>query len=122
MKVSSVAWKSAQDRAESVAWVDVRDFDALWHHSGDYVGHKGAGSTAPEKYAEAGAFIQTHSSLFFPRITMRDDVPEFADGRHTTAWLRDHGSESIPMICDQDTLQKLMRLCPAKRYETFYQS
>lgn len=120
MQVLSGHWEFAQDLVEPVAWVDARRFDTLWMHGDDFVGPDGKGSNQPGKYQRVGAHILEHARLFYPHVCLINGVPSFTDGRHRTAWLRDHGAEAIPMTCSEEDRTQLRRLCPTPIEKSFF--
>lgn len=92
-----VRWSFVADFAETVVWLDVAKFDAAWQASENYVGAGGAGSLHGRRYLNVGCFIEAHWQLWYPHVALIDGLPEFVDGRHRFAWLRDHGASAIPV-------------------------
>lgn len=116
--MAEVRWMFVHGEPEGLIWLDVSKFDALWQRTEGYVGVAGQGSTYDNRYKNVGAFICKHRTLFYPVISLRRDNPIFTDGRHRTAWLRDHGAEAIPFICGDEDAALLSKLCGTQKRET----
>lgn len=104
---------------EGVVVVDVVKFDAAWSHDTDYyVGPGGVGkSSQPGRYrrfqewlSKTGGKTPIEMSEVSIGIVDGSGVPEFTNGRHRLAVLRDMGYETLPVSVDvysQETMQRL---------------
>ena len=121
MRVAQVEWEFVQGFVEPVVWVASREFDLLWQKSDDYIGVAGAGSPYGDyRYKNVGIFIRKHRRLWYPVVSLEDGVLAFTDGRHRTAWLRDHGAETIAVACSEEDALVLEQLCGTDRRQTFF--
>ncbi|MBR8034722.1 hypothetical protein [Burkholderia vietnamiensis] len=94
----------AEDWGETpdpVVWIAIDLLDASWCKTRDhYVGPGGIGSTEIGKYSAVGAFLAANigrTAIFVPSLSLVADEVAFNDGRHTCAWLRDHGLRVLPV-------------------------
>ncbi|MGQ7908488.1 hypothetical protein, partial [Burkholderia sp. BC1] len=65
-----------------------------------YVGPGGIGSTQIGKYSAVGTFLAANigrKAIFVPSLSLVAGEVSFNDGRHTFAWLRDHGLRVLPV-------------------------
>lgn len=94
----------AEDWGETpdpVVWIAIDLLDASWCKARDnYVGPGGIGSAQIGKYSAVGAFLARNigtTAVSVPRLSLVADEVSFNDGRHTFAWLRDHGLPALPV-------------------------
>ena len=93
----TVNWELVRDLGDPVIWLDVRTFDEAWRGTCGYIGRGGAGSKHRSRYQRVGEFIRTYGKLWYPHLTLDAGRPEFSDGRHRVAWLRDNGADAVPV-------------------------
>lgn len=105
------------ETADPVVWIAIDLLDASWCKTrDDYVGPGGIESTQSGKYSAAGAFLAASigkEPIFVPSLSLVADEVSFNDGRHTFAWLRDHGLRVLPVEVGRAYEQVIRR-----RFET----
>lgn len=91
--------------------IDVEKFDNLFKKSDYYIGHKGSGQIK-NRYENFGNwFKDSDDNLHAPYVSFnQNNEPEFTNGRHRYAWLRDNNVNTIPMTMstkDKEIAEKL---------------
>lgn len=78
--------------------INVEKFDNLFKNSDYYIGEKGVGQIR-DRYSRFGEwFKSSDENLHAPYVSFNDkNEPEFTNGRHRYAWLRDNNVKHIPM-------------------------
>jgi hypothetical protein len=105
---------------EGVVIVDTLIFEAAWAHDDDYyVGKGGHGSKSakPAKYRRFSEWLEStggRKPIEMPEVSLGrgryNGVPQFTNGRHRFAVLRDMGYEKLPISVDvysQSAMQQL---------------
>lgn len=90
--------------------INVERFDKLFKNSDYYVGEKGIGQIK-DRYSRFGEWFKTSKdNLYAPYVSFNGNTPEFTNGRHRYAWLRDNNVKHIPMTMsaiDKEIAHKL---------------
>lgn len=78
--------------------INVNKFDELFSKNKDYyIGHLGK-NQIKNRYENFGQWYnKSKDDLYAPYISFNGHVPEFVNGRHRYAWLRDNGVKYVPM-------------------------
>ena len=121
MQIKTITWSFKQDIVEPLAWIDLRLFDDYWREANDYVGPQGVGSNQPGKYEKVGDYLRSMQILHYPFVSLDFRDNPFNDGRHRTAWLRDHGAQAMPFSCSsQATADKLVEMFGTNQRKTAF--
>lgn len=89
--------------------VNVNKFDELFKKSDYYIGHQGKGQIK-NRYENFGHWFNlSKDSLHAPYVSFNDKEPEFTNGRHRYAWLRDNGVKTIPMTMNKVDKEKAIK-------------
>lgn len=89
--------------------VNVNKFDELFKKSDYYIGHLGKGQIK-NRYENFGHwFNHSKDALHAPYVSFNDKEPEFTNGRHRYAWLRDNGVKTIPMTMNKVDKEKAIK-------------
>lgn len=109
---------------DGVVVVDALLFDAAWAHDDDYyVGHGGTGGKSASVARYRGFIRWLNETNGKKPIEMsevslgagrRNGVPQFTNGRHRFAVLRDMGRETLPVSCDVYSQMDIKRLYGAE--------
>jgi hypothetical protein len=88
-----------------IVWVSVAAFDASWRKDVGYYVAPGAinGDGTAWRYARFGRWLQAGNPrrrVNMPVVGYNSTLRcvGFEDGRHRTAWLRDHGAMALPVL------------------------
>ena len=106
----TINWTFVHDLVEPVVWLDLIKLEKSWRKTDGYVGPGGAGSEHRLRYEAVGDFIRSTSELHYPHLNLEQDSPVFTDGRHRTAWLRDHGAHAVPVTTSPAEARRLGEL------------
>lgn len=103
-KSGTISWveRKPPDGVEpdAVVWVRVDTLERSWQIcDGWYVGPGGTGHPIDGRYDKIGKRIRSGNPVWIPWVTLDagDGEVDFTDGRHTFAWLRDHGVTALPV-------------------------
>ncbi|MBC6982870.1 hypothetical protein [Caulobacter sp. 17J80-11] len=100
-----VHWVARHD-GDAVVWVDMAKFEQAWSGvAAQYVGKGGRGPTSDSfsKYRKFGQwFAATARPVEMAEVFLNGGFPEFSNGRHRVAWLRDHGLRAFPLATNPD--------------------
>lgn len=113
--------------SESVILVDPVRFDALWRQSDQYIDNVGkdpSGRADGDRYARFGRFffdqILRGKPLRLPEVFLVEQAGQhrirFHNGRHRTAWLRDHGIRLLLLRCSVAEVTAWERLVGAVQH------
>lgn len=91
-----------RDGEKRVVWVDPLKFDADWashRHSQDfYVGPGGTGGIG-RRYKTFDGWVRQGFPVEMPVVGFDGfGAPNFSNGRHRYAWMRDHGVRAMPFL------------------------
>jgi hypothetical protein len=113
---TDLAWAAG----EGVVIVDVPIFEAAWAHDDDYYvgpGGRGSKSAKPAKYTRFGHWLEQSGKrkpIEMPEVSLGtgryNGVPQFTNGRHRFAVLRDMNAQRLPISVDvysQGAMQSL---------------
>lgn len=89
----TVAW----GEPDLVVWVDVTALNHSWARTTEYIGPGGSGPAIGDRYARFGAWVRKGLPIWMPNLALHENEVSFTDGRHRTAWLRDHGVQALPV-------------------------
>jgi hypothetical protein len=95
-----------------VVWISVAKVDASWKHDvGYYVGchAEGQANGEPTKYMRFGQWFTEGHRVWMPNLGLNDGHISFSNGRHSFAWLRDHGVRTLPITVPEDTATEVRR-------------
>lgn len=93
-------------------WVDLTKLDFYWQHNPGYIGLAGTGATIGGRYRKFGEWITKREKIHYVSLNYsKYGYIDFSDGRHRTAWLRDHGVVAIPILTDIESKQWLLEHC-----------
>jgi hypothetical protein len=105
---------------EGVVVVDVMTFNSAWARDDDYYvgpGGHGSKSAQPARYRRFGEWLQStggRTPIEMPEVSLgvkwKSGVPQFTNGRHRFAVLRDMGYETVPISVDVYSQPDIERL------------
>lgn len=101
------------DQSEDVLiWVDLTKIDFYWKSDRNYVGPRGTGAAIAGRYHMFGKWIMKGEEIEYVSLNRSSEGHiVFSDGRHRTAWLRDHGVVAIPILTESQSTQWLLEKC-----------
>ena len=98
-------------------WVDVRLLDEAWRNDPEaYIDYGGDGYS--EDYARVAAIIRSSLTATMPVIGVTQQELRIQSGRHTIAFLRDHGAVAIQVMAPKGEAGEVHRLFRTPRRET----
>lgn len=100
-------------------WVDLTKIDFYWKPDRDYVGPGGTGAAIARRYHKFGEWVMKGEKIEYVSLGRSiEGYIVFSDGRHRTAWLRDHGVIAIPILTDTQSTQWLLENCGSNLRES----
>lgn len=105
-----------------VMTVDAALFDRAWKRNRDCYIDPGAPGEAARKYKRFESFFFAKTLLGTPFIpadcylqeSNGDPLINFVNGRHRTAWLRDHGIARLPVAVPPDQIARWKKMFAGK--------
>ena len=98
-------------------WVDVRLLDEAWRNDPtSYIDYGGDGYS--EDYARVAASIRSSLTATMPIIGITQQEFHIQSGRHTIAFLRDHGAVAIQVMAPKAEAGEVHRLFRSAGRET----
>lgn len=93
-------------------WVNLKKIDFYWKPDPNYIGPGGTGAAIEGRYLRFGEWVKKLEEIHYISLNYSErGYIEFSDGRHRTAWLRDHGVIAIPILTDIESKQWLLEHC-----------
>lgn len=97
--------KVAWGEPDVIVWVDMQALNESWSRTPEHIGPGGSGPAIGNRYAKFGTWIRKELPIWMPNIALHEHEVSFTDGRHRTAWLRDHGVKALPVQIGPDLLE-----------------
>lgn len=103
MTFPSIGWilpAHMPEGEEVVVHISVPRLDDIWLRTDpdSYVGPGGTGAAIEGRYSNLNKAFRCGAPMEIPQISIYDGVFSFTDGRHRTAWCRDHGILTMPIM------------------------
>jgi len=108
---------------DDLIWVDLTKIDFYWKSDRSYVGRGGTGAAIAGRYKKFGEWIMKGNEIEYVSLNRSSEGHiVFTDGRHRTAWLRDHGVVAMPILTENQSTQWLLEKCGSDLRESILPS
>ena len=89
-------------------WVCVHKLEQSWQYlNGEYIGFGGTGRAIAGRYERIGIMLRSTPDMWMPAICLDSNgSPNFTDGRHRFAWIRDHKVQTLPVAVPPEQLEE----------------
>lgn len=116
-----IRWAPAHPDADKIVWIDVVIFDRRWRRDPGYIRRGAQGDDLGSRYEGFGRWLRAERwrPVWMPEIGLAaGGTPDFTDGRHRFAWLRDRGVAALPVAVEPHQAWAVARLYGTRRRVT----